>query len=1186
MSRDSKILFSQLTAQIEQAKQEEFDRLLAKIAADDKKGMIRSNNREYENRMLCLRCARVAVVLGGFVIKTPKLNAALKEDCRDIIDRIAAFEIRRKTDKGVVSDAIDCVMAMSGGGIFADDVARAFSKEFPNDGIIYAEAEKQLPYLFLEMSTYLMRNGNTDLAVQVLLYLLERSRERLPEGSDAYNRNAAAVVAGLGDANPQLTHEICQREQPNFDNKTEHDLDDSDFYYFQGCAAIALNKMDEAYAAYGKSYEIRKADLGEDELCVQLARRERAIAALGLQKDTEESIDALSSFLEKLQDGSFDDEMDEQNKLMLEAKTVYLLVSVMDMDNQCLISKPYLDRYGELCGLYEGESEYPFLSRRRYLNALGCYYLRTEDYFKAEKCFRDALSEPQGTGSEGITDALIKVNLLMVYIRQNDAEQMLTLLEKLEDMAAAGSAEITEKIRYRIMYAHCAALQLGYIEFDEEAAVWARGVIAELSAALDGGQTKNRLSAVEAAMSLFIAASLLLQQEGTERTEKAECLRLMKHLAESHLRTPEPSRAASMYAVLAGAAYGMDDSAAIEYIEKAEKLASETQMLMAAYADICATKANILFGEGRGAEAAESAEKALQSIETQRCAYVKYCNDESLMNMLVNAQRTFYAAYGVLRETVPDDWAIYEIVIRGKSLASLAGKERNRVIRSGRMDSELAQQIRAAQDRLAAFEAQNVFIESDAPRAAERERLFELEARFAEEFPDDVRFTQITADAVKNRIPRNSVVVEYCLCANTRDAKNPQEKDLPAVIDVFIIQKKDGECSIRTLTVPNAEDIISEAANFNFILQKEALGEADSDDMTEKRRLRKSLYRGLIEPIEPFIDGFETVWLAPDNSVINLPFDVIGKSESDIPGDRYNFVVIECSRDFLFGTDETDGTDGGSLVIGDPKYLINEKLRQSDAEPVRGDDEPSRGAQMTAEDLCRLPFSRIEARRVNEYCGGSCFTGASASRGHLLNCGKMRNIHIATHGSFDLAWETNSLYSSCLFFAGATDWMKTGKPSAEYGNGVVTADEISRTDCRNVELVVLSSCLSGMNDAYINKGFRGMVGGFSAAGVKYVISCLWSADDFATAVLMTEFYRQYKQCRLSPPAALREAKRYMRRVTIAELARDGWFDEALKSSELSAELREAVCELSLKAPQFSPYKNEIYWAGFTCFRCN
>ena len=113
-----------------------------------------------------------------------------------------------------------------------------------------------------------------------------------------------------------------------------------------------------------------------------------------------------------------------------------------------------------------------------------------------------------------------------------------------------------------------------------------------------------------------------------------------------------------------------------------------------------------------------------------------------------------------------------------------------------------------------------------------------------------------------------------------------------------------------------------------------------------------------------------------------------------------------------------------------------------------------------------------------------------------------------------------------------------------------------------------------------------MVGGFAAAGVKYVISCLWTADDFASAVLMAEFYRQYKGRKLSPPAALRAAKKYLRRVTIHELEEKNWVDIALKNGELSSEARKAVSELSNMPPRFAPFNNEIYWAGFTCFRCN
>lgn len=116
-------------------------------------------------------------------------------------------------------------------------------------------------------------------------------------------------------------------------------------------------------------------------------------------------------------------------------------------------------------------------------------------------------------------------------------------------------------------------------------------------------------------------------------------------------------------------------------------------------------------------------------------------------------------------------------------------------------------------------------------------------------------------------------------------------------------------------------------------------------------------------------------------------------------------------------------------------------------------------------------------------------------------------------------------------------------------------------------------------DAPLAKGFCGMVGGFAAAGVKYVISCLWTADDFASAVLMAEFYRQYKDRKLSPPAALRAAKKYLRRVTIQELAEKNWFDIALKNGELSSEARDAVLVLSNMPPKFAPFNNEIYWAG-------
>ena len=238
----------------------------------------------------------------------------------------------------------------------------------------------------------------------------------------------------------------------------------------------------------------------------------------------------------------------------------------------------------------------------------------------------------------------------------------------------------------------------------------------------------------------------------------------MDQVTEIYAPTLEPSRAAAINAMTAAiACLRHDYRAASGYITAAEEFADSTEVMPVVLADLYTNKAVILFALNEEQMAAESAKKTLECIEKQRCEYVKYCNDKRLVGIMTFAQRAFLTVYGVLREVIKDDWALYEFVIRNKALASLTGKERNRVIQSGRMDTSLAKKIRAAQDRLAEIEARGVFVDSSADYEAEREKLREMEAEFAEEFPEDTVFTDITAEAVKRKIPCNSVVVEYSL---------------------------------------------------------------------------------------------------------------------------------------------------------------------------------------------------------------------------------------------------------------------------------------------------------------------------------------------------------------------------------------------------------------------------------------
>ena len=171
-------------------------------------------------------------------------------------------------------------------------------------------------------------------------------------------------------------------------------------------------------------------------------------------------------------------------------------------------------------------------------------------------------------------------------------------------------------------------------------------------------------------------------------------------------------------------------------------------------------------------------------------------------------------------------------------------------------------------------------------------------------------------------------------------------------------------------------------------------------------------------------------------------------------------------------------------------------------------------------------------------------------------------------------------------FAGVKNWMKNLREANEYGNGIVTADEISRLNLKATKLVVLSSCLNGRNDMIISKGFQGMVGAFAAAGVKYVIAHLWNApESIGTVILMDTFYYCYTEEKMTPPLALAKAKEYLRTLTINKMREQGWFEYVINSN-LDFAPKKSVAILEKCNGKLRPYKDEIFWGGFSCYRCN
>ena len=85
-------------------------------------------------------------------------------------------------------------------------------------------------------------------------------------------------------------------------------------------------------------------------------------------------------------------------------------------------------------------------------------------------------------------------------------------------------------------------------------------------------------------------------------------------------------------------------------------------------------------------------------------------------------------------------------------------------------------------------------------------------------------------------------------------------------------------------------------------------------------------------------------------------------------------------------------------------------------------------------------------------------------------------------------------------------------------------------------LAVLSACETGLYDAASNPDeFVGLPAAFLELGAAGVIGSLWQVEDRATALLMARFYELHIDEGLSPPAALKQAKAWLRDATNREL---------------------------------------------------
>jgi CHAT domain-containing protein len=134
--------------------------------------------------------------------------------------------------------------------------------------------------------------------------------------------------------------------------------------------------------------------------------------------------------------------------------------------------------------------------------------------------------------------------------------------------------------------------------------------------------------------------------------------------------------------------------------------------------------------------------------------------------------------------------------------------------------------------------------------------------------------------------------------------------------------------------------------------------------------------------------------------------------------------------------------------------------------------------------------------------------GVDASEANLKASRSPAVLHIATHGFFLAGGgqSANSMIRSGILLAGVKN-----KSKQTVEDGILTAYEATILNLQNTRLVVLSACETGLGEVRNGEGVYGLQRGFKVAGAQNLLMSLWKVDDYATALLMTEFYKAWSQ---------------------------------------------------------------------------
>ena len=324
------------------------------------------------------------------------------------------------------------------------------------------------------------------------------------------------------------------------------------------------------------------------------------------------------------------------------------------------------------------------------------------------------------------------------------------------------------------------------------------------------------------------------------------------------------------------------------------------------------------------------------------------------------------------------------------------------------------------------------------------------------------------------------------------------------------------------------------------------------------------LYQLIWKPLEKELVGVTKVYFSALGKLNYLPFENLTMSDGHILSDQYQLYRLSSTAEIL---DRQGGREYHTAALfGGIDYEVsrNKKVERThddqlfvsrsfvsrsipDSLMTRGGFELLEGSLSEVTDI----KGSLDKGNVSV----QLFTDSVGTEKSLkdLSGQEINIMHFATHGmymhpedaeqkrsannfKFISTRESDTYYTaedkaltrSFLVMAGGNKLLRRDVVLDEEDDGVLTALEISLLDFRNLDLVVLSACQSGLGDTSID-GVVGLQRGFKKAGANTILMSLDKVDDEATKILMVEFYRNLMSGK-TKYQSLKDAQKHLRKV--------------------------------------------------------